>query len=484
MSMLRFRYFCIIMRAYYHDMLKTNVSLLPTMIGQEVTLAGWVNARRNMGKMAFLDVRDRSGIVQVVCSDDLKIGADVLKDVRPEFVVKIVGTVAQRKAGKGAQKDPHASVEVHATSLAILNRAKTPPFEIVNEDRRAREELRMKYRYLDLRHRRVLKIIELRHNVCRYIREYLSNQGFLEIETPYLSKGTPEGAREYIVPARNFPGQFYALPQSPQQFKQLLMVGGIERYFQFARCFRDEDTRDDRQPEFTQLDLEMSFVDEEDVLRLVEDLFTGMVALVTPEKRLTKSPFNRMTYDEAMENYGTDKPDLRKDTNDPDELAFAFITDFPLFEYSTTEQRLVPVHHLFTSPKDEDVALLNTEPAKAKSKQYDLVLNGYEIAGGSIRIHDAEIQKKIFSILKLSDKDVEQRFGHMLEAFSYGAPPHGGIAPGIDRLIAVLANEPNIREVIAFPKTSDGRDLMMDAPSELPKAQIDDAHISVVKKPS
>lgn len=465
-------------------MLKTNISLLPEMIGQEVTLAGWVNARRNMGKMAFLDLRDRSGVVQVVCSEDLKTGADVLKEVRPEFVVKITGTVAQRKAGKGVQKDPLATVEVQAASLTILNRAKTPPFEIVNEDRKAREELRMQYRYLDLRHRRIVKILELRHNVCRYIREYLSNQGFLEIETPYLSKGTPEGAREYIVPARNYPGQFYALPQSPQQFKQLLMVGGIERYYQFARCFRDEDTRDDRQPEFTQLDLEMSFVDEEDVLRLVEDLFTGMVDVVTPEKHLTQRPFIRMTYDEAMKQYGTDKPDLRKDKNDSEELAFVFITDFPLFEYSDTEKKLVSVHHLFTSPKDEDVALLDTDPTKARAKQYDLVLNGYEIAGGSIRIHSADIQKKIFSILKLSEQEAQQRFGHMLEAFSYGAPPHGGIAPGIDRIIAVLANEPNIREVMAFPKTSDGRDLMMGAPSELPKLQIDDAHISIVRKPS
>ena len=465
-------------------MLKTNISLLPEMIGQEVTLAGWVNARRNMGKMAFLDLRDRSGVVQVVCSEDLKTGVDVLKEVRPEFVVKITGTVAQRKVGKGAQKDPLASVEVQAASLTILNRAKTPPFEIVNEDRKAREELRMQYRYLDLRHRRVLKILELRHNVCRYIREYLSNQGFLEIETPYLSKGTPEGAREYIVPARNYPGQFYALPQSPQQFKQLLMVGGIERYYQFARCFRDEDTRDDRQPEFTQLDLEMSFVDEEDVLRLVEDLFTGMVNVVTPEKHMTRRPFIRLTYDEAMKQYGTDKPDLRKDKNDSEELAFVFITDFPLFEYSDTEKKLVSVHHLFTSPKDEDVALLDTDPTKARAKQYDLVLNGYEIAGGSIRIHSADIQKKIFSILKLSEQEAQQRFGHMLEAFSYGAPPHGGIAPGIDRIIAVLANEPNIREVMAFPKTSDGRDLMMGAPSELPKSQIDDAHISIVRKPS
>lgn len=461
-------------------MQKNDIATIVDKVGQQVTLAGWVNARRSMGKIVFFDMRDRSGIVQVVSTSSTLCEPIPMKDIRPEYVLKVSGTVASRKSVKAGISGLDA-IEVAASSIEVLGKAKTPPFEIVNEDRQAREELRMRYRYLDLRHRRMVKILELRHNVCRFIREYLSNQGFLEIETPYLTKGTPEGAREYIVPARNFPGQFYTLPQSPQQFKQLLMVGGIERYFQFARCFRDEDTRDDRQPEFTQLDLEMSFVDVEDVLRLVEDLFTGMAAVVTPEKRLTQSPFIRLTYDEAMEKYGTDKPDLRKDKNDPNELAFVFIVDFPLFERSESEKKLVPVHHLFTSPKDEDVPLLDTDPAKAKSKQYDLILNGFEIAGGSIRIHNAEIQTKIFSILKLSEREAEQRFGHMLEAFSYGAPPHGGIAPGIDRIIAILANEPNIREVIAFPKTSDGRDLMMGAPSELPKEQVEEAHISIRK---
>ncbi len=461
-------------------MIKNDISTIVGMIGQQVTLAGWVHARRSMGKIIFFDLRDRSGIAQVVCPISTPSAPVPVKDVRPEFVLKVTGTVVRRKSVKTGVTGLDA-IEVSASSIEVLGTAKTPPFEIQNEDRRAREELRMRYRYLDIRHRRVTKILELRHNVFRFIREYLSNQGFLEIETPYLTKGTPEGAREYIVPSRNFPGQFYTLPQSPQQFKQLLMVGGIERYFQFARCFRDEDTRDDRQPEFTQLDLEMSFVDVDDVLRLVEDLFTGMSAVVTPEKRLTQSTFFRLTYDEAMETYGTDKPDLRKDKNDPNELAFAFIVDFPLFERSESEKKLVPVHHLFTSPKDEDLPLLDSDPSKARSKQYDLILNGFEIAGGSIRIHDAAIQKKIFSILKLSEREVEQRFGHMLEALSYGAPPHGGIAPGIDRIVAILANEPNIREVIAFPKTSDGRDLMMGAPSPLPPEQVAEANINVRK---
>lgn len=459
---------------------KTDVALTAKMLGSEVTLAGWVHARRDIGKIVFIDLRDRSGIVQVVIGDDLRIGKEEAKRLRPEFVVRIRGMVAERRGAKPS--DSLASVELRATELTVLNEAKTPPFEIANEDRQAREELRLRYRYLDLRHERMQRNLKLRHNVVRFIREYLSNQGFLEIETPCLTKGTPEGSREYIVPSRNFPGQFYTLPQSPQQFKQLLMVAGIERYFQFARCFRDEDTRRDRQQEFTQLDLEMSFVNVEDVLRLVEDMFTGVVQVVTPQKHLTASPFIRLTYAEAMKKYGTDKPDLRKDKNDPNELAFVFIVDFPLFEYSETERKLVPCHNLFTSPKDGQEQLLREDPKRVLSKQYDLVLNGIEVAGGAIRISNAELQRAVFKILKLSDQEIQERFGHMLEAFSYGVPPHGGIAPGIDRIVAVFANEPDVREVIAFPKTSDGRDLMMGAPSGLPDAQVDEAHITVKKE--
>ncbi len=459
-------------------MQKTDVAKIPELIGSEVMLAGWVQARRNMGKIVFIDLRDRTGIVQVVLSHSLAQGADEVKQLRPEYVVEISGAVAERR-GAATTGDPLSRVEVQASRLKILNQAQTPPFEIANEERQAREELRLQYRYLDLRHQRMQRNLKLRHDVVRFIREYLSNLGFWEIETPYLTKGTPEGAREFIVPARKFPGQFYTLPQSPQQFKQLLMVAGVERYFQIARCYRDEDTRGDRQPEFTQLDLEMSFVDAADVLQLTEDLFTSLVAVVTPDKHITTTPWPRLPYEQAIKDYGTDKPDLRKNKNDANELAFAFIVDFPLFEYSETEKKLVPVHHLFTSPRDQDVTLLDTDPGKAKAKQYDLVLNGYEVAGGSIRIHRVDMQKKIFDILKLSEAEVEQRFGHMLRAFSYGAPPHGGIAPGIDRLVAVLANEPDIREVIAFPKTSDGRDLMMGAPSELPRSQLEAAHVSV-----
>lgn len=459
-------------------MLKTDITHVPEMVGQSVTLAGWVQARRNMGKIVFIDLRDRTGIVQVVLGQGVGGSADEVKRLRPEFVVEVTGTVTERR-GAEATAEPLGRWEVQISRLTILNEARTPPFEIATEERQAREELRLQYRYLDLRHQRMQRNLKLRHDVTRFIREYLSNLGFLEVETPYLTKGTPEGAREFIVPSRKFPGQFYTLPQSPQQFKQLLMVAGVERYFQIARCFRDEDTRGDRQPEFTQLDVEMSFVDVDDVLRLTEDLFTSMAAVVTPDKHLTAGPWPRIPYEQAMKEYGTDKPDLRQDKNDPHELAFAFIVDFPLFEYSGKERKLVPMHHLFTSPRNEDVALLDTDPAKIKAKQYDLVLNGYEVAGGSIRIHRADVQKKIFDVLKLSDAEVQQRFGHMLEAFSYGAPPHGGIAPGLDRLVAILANEPDIREVIAFPKTSDGRDVMMGAPSQLPPAQLDEVHVQI-----
>ncbi len=461
--------------------MKTDIAQAAGMIGQKVTLAGWVHARRNLGKLVFLDLRDRSGIVQVILGPALREGVAAVKTVRPEFVVQVTGTVQARAGGRENIERPAGKVEVQATSFVILNQAKTPPFEIANEDRQANEELRMKYRYLDLRHWRMLRNLKLRHDVIRFIREYLSARDFLEVETPYLTKGTPEGAREYIVPARQFPGKFYTLPQSPQQFKQLLMIAGVERYFQIARCFRDEDTRGDRQPEFTQLDVEMSFVDEDDVLAVVEDLLTTLLPAVAPAAKITARPWPRVPYAEAIKKYGTDKPDLRQNTNDPDELAFAFVIDFPLFEFSAEEQRLVPTHHLFTSPKDEDIAMLDRDPVKAKAKQYDLVLNGYEIGGGSIRNHRPELQQKIFKILKLSADEVEERFGHLLEALSFGAPPHGGIALGIDRLIAVLAHEPNIREVIAFPKTSDGRDLMMGAPSELPKAQLHDVHIDVRK---
>jgi aspartyl-tRNA synthetase len=309
-----------------------------------------------------------------------------------------------------------------------------------------------------------------------------------------LTKGTPEGAREFIVPSRLYPGKFYVLPQAPQQFKQLCMVAGLERYFQIARCFRDEDTRGDRQPEFTQLDLEMSFIEEEDILGLMEEMIIELISKVMPEKKITSVPFPRIGFQEAMAKYQTDKPDLRKNKNDPDELALAFIIDFPLFstqggsasggEYSATEKKIVPCHNPFTSPKAGEAERLEREPDKILSRQYDFVCNGFEIAGGAIRIHQPEIQQKVFKILGLSEEEIKAKFGHILEAFTYGVPPHGGIAMGLDRLIMILANEPNIREVIPFPKTADAKDLMMGAPSELSEAQLKEANIKIdIKKP-
>ncbi len=303
------------------------------------------------------------------------------------------------------------------------------------------------------------------------MRQFFNQRQFLEIETPILTKGTPEGAREYVVPARLFPGKAYVLPQSPQQFKQLLMIAGFERYYQLARCFRDEDTRGDRQPEFTQFDLEMSFVEQEDILQLIEQMFVQLIeqinSLSNLSKKITKTPFSHLTYAQAMEKYQTDKPDLRQDKNNPNELAFTWITEIPLFQYSEEEKKIVAGHHPFTMPDQRDLDLLDKDPLKVRSLSYDLVLNGYEIGGGSVRINQPALQQNIFQILRLSNKDIQERFGHLLTALSYGAPPHGGIALGIDRLIMILANQPNIREVIAFPKTTDGRDLMVGAPAEI-----------------
>jgi aspartyl-tRNA synthetase len=449
------------------------------LVGQEVKLQGWVHNHRRLGKMVFVDLRDRSGLVQILFADAL---TEPANQIRPEFVVEVIGTVVERK-GKGANPNqPMGLVEIHASNLKVLSTAMTPPFEINNEEKasNAGEELRLEHRYLDLRRPTMRKRLVLRSNVNASLRNFLRSQDFVEVETPILTKGTPEGAREYIVPSRNFPGKFYVLPQSPQQFKQLLMVGGVERYYQIARCFRDEDQRGDRQPEFTQLDIEMSFVDEEDVLTLVEKMVTSLVQEVVPEKHIRQLPFPRLTYAEAMEKYKSDKPDLRKNKNDPNELAFCFITDFPLFEMSESEKRLVPVHHLFTSPKDTEAFVSGTiKPKDSIAKQYDLALNGFEVAGGSMRIHDPLVQKKVFDILGIPKDEAEMRFGHMLKAFSFGVPPHGGIAFGLDRLVAILAGVQNIREVIAMPKTGDARDPLMGAPSTLPKQQLDDAHIQV-----
>ena len=570
---------------------------------QQVTLAGWVHRRRDHGGVIFLDLRDRYGIVQVTINPTLsKETLDAVSNVRMEWVLQITGTVQKRPAGMQNPKMQTGEVEVIAQSIEVLNRAKNLPFLVSGENDLPDENTRLKYRYLDLRRDRMTRNMILRHKVVKFMRDFLDKQNFIEIETPILFKATPEGARDYLVPSRIYSGQFYALPQSPQQLKQLLMVAGMDRYFQIARCFRDEDLRGDRQPEFTQLDLEMSFVQRDDVLALVEQLYTEMIPSVTPHKKLLSSPWPRFSYREVVERYGTDKPDLRfgmelmdvseifaksefrvfqsaieaggvikcivvpgcaeysrkevdaltesakalgakglatlaitgegvkgtaakfvkpEETEavktktgakegdlilfaadqravvnkvlgglrlifrdrlelaDPDMLAFAWVVDFPMFAWNEEEGKWDAEHHPFTMPQLDDLPKFETNPGEILSDAYDMVCNGYEMASGSIRIHRSDIQLKVFQLLGLRGDEIEQKFGHMLEAFEYGAPPHGGMAPGIDRLVMLLADEPNIREVIAFPKNQAGRDVMADAPSEVEPRQLKELHIQI-----
>lgn len=572
--------------------------LRPAQAGETVTLAGWVHRQRDHGGVTFLDLRDRYGIVQVV-ADPSRPEVHAAQEARAEWVLGVTGVVRRRPAGAENPNMATGEIEVEATRVEVLNPSRPLPF-LINKDEETEESVRLKYRYLDLRRERMQKNIILRHRVVKFIRDYLSERGFLEIETPMLFKTTPEGARDYLVPSRLQPGMFYALPQSPQQLKQLLMVSGFDRYFQIARCLRDEDLRGDRQPEFTQLDLEMSFVERDDVLEVVEGLFTDMVKEILPSKRLLASPWPRLKYHEALERFGTDKPDLRfglelytlneifartdfmvfqnviksggvikclvapgcagytrKEVDDlttfckeqgakglatlaltaegvrgtaqkfikpeeveaikaltgaktgdlvlfiadskaianktlsalrllfrdrlklaaPNLLAFAWVVDFPMFEYNEEEKKWDAAHHPFTMPKMEDLPKFETDPAQILSDAYDMVLNGYETASGSIRIHRSDIQQKVFQLLGLKDEEIQAKFGHMIEAFQYGAPPHGGIAPGIDRLMMIFADEPNIREVIAFPKNQAGRDLMADAPSPASEKQLNELQI-------
>jgi len=578
-------------------------------VGTEVTLAGWVDRRRDHGGLIFIDLRDREGVTQVVF--DPEKSADCHKtasEMRGEYVVQVAGEVSPRPPGTENPKLPTGDIEVIAHSAAILNASKTPPFYI-NEEIEVEEGLRLKYRYLDLRRPRMKKNLELRHRVIKFIRDFMDAHGFIDIETPILTKSTPEGARDYLVPSRVQAGKFYALPQSPQQMKQLLMVAGVEKYFQIARCFRDEDTRADRQPEFTQLDVEMSFIDVDDILKLMEELFMATVKAIKPEMKVLK-PFPRLSYAQAMERYGTDKPDLRfgmeladlteiaartdftvfkdviaqggkvkgicapgcagysrsqlnelnkfvqelgaaglltmslgAESGDlsaltmeevksvaarfmtleqvgqmarllgankgdlllivagnkklvdtvlgelrqhmghqlnlaaPGLFAFAFIQNFPLLRWDGEAKRWDSEHHPFTSPWEEDIPLLESAPEKVRGKHYDVVGNGYELGGGSIRIHTAEMQRKIFRLLGYNDKEIDARFGHMLEAFQYGAPPHGGIALGLDRIVMLLAGEETIREVIAFPKNQSAADLTFDAPSMVSEQQLAELHL-------
>ncbi len=569
--------------------------------GQIATVKGWVSNRRDHGGLIFIDLRDRSGLLQVTVNpDDYAEAHKIAEDVRSEWVLQITGTIQPRPEGTQNPALPTGMYELAAHEITILNSSLTPPFYI-EDNIDVDEALRLKYRYLDLRRPEMYKILKLRYDVTKFIRNYLDNEGFLEIETPILIKSTPEGARDFLVPSRLQPGSFYALPQSPQQMKQLLMVAGVEKYFQIARCFRDEDLRADRQPEFTQLDLEMSFVTEEDIYNLTESLYTEMIQKLTPEKTLP-SPFPRLTYKEAMESFGSDKPDLRFDlpmkdvtsiamqtdfkifhsvidnggiikaicipgkgtasnnsirnlnrlaseVGSPglahirftdsealfspglsmneellselrasvnsegedlivimageesrlntmlgafrievatffdlipaDTLAFCFVTEFPLFEYDESNQTWTSSHHPFTSPQEEDSSKLESgDYGNIKSKAYDLVCNGMELASGSIRIHEQETQQKIFEVLGYTEEEIHSQFGQILEAFQYGAPPHGGIAPGIDRLITILSGTDSIRDVIAFPKTQSGTDLLFGAPSDVDQAQLKDLGIS------
>jgi aspartyl-tRNA synthetase len=453
-------------------------------LGKEVIVKGWVDIRRDHGKLIFLDLRDMTGLVQAVVLPNHAEAKEIAGKLRTEWVVSVSALVNKRPEKMVKTGEPNGDIELEITDIKILNKSETPPFDVRTDGHELGEENRLKYRYLDLRRPRMQRNIRNRSKIVQHIHEQLIAQEFTEIETPILTKSTPEGARDFLVPSRLEKGKFYALPQSPQQYKQLLMVAGIEKYFQIAKCMRDEDTRGDRQPEFTQLDLEMSFVEQEDVMQLTENLLISIVETLYPEKKIQQKPFPRMSYKEAMEKYGIDRPDIREDKNDPNLLAFCWVIDFPFFE--KTETGWTFTHNPFSAAKPEHTEWLRNPEHTDKignilTTQYDVVLNGFEIGGGSIRNHEPELLKRVLAIMGYTDEQIQANFGHMLEAFMYGAPPHGGIAWGLDRLITILQNEPNIREVIAFAKTGEGRDLMMQAPADVSPEQLSELGISVKK---
>ena len=445
---------------------------------QDATLCGWVAARRDHGKLIFIDIRDRYGITQVVFVPSVsKEAHDTAQKLGPEFVIKVTGKVVVRPAKMMNTDISTGEVEVCAEQLEILNESKVPVFEI-DDTVDVSEELRLTYRYLDLRRQKVKQALELRHQLCNTIHQFFNAQQFIEIETPVLTKSTPEGARDFLVPSRLSAGEFFALPQSPQLFKQMLMVAGMDRYYQIVKCFRDEDLRADRQPEFTQLDMEMSFVSEDDIFALTERLFQLIFKAVKGID--LPIPFQRMTHQEAMEKYQSDKPDLRQDG---EAFSFVWIVDFPMFKYNEEEQRWESEHHPFTSIKEEDMSYVESkEYGKVRARSYDLVLNGNEIGSGSVRIHKKDMQKKIFDIIGFSEEEAEKRFGFLLRAFEYGAPPHAGAAYGIDRLVAILTGLDSIRDAIAFPKTQKGNCLITDAPSEIDQDQLEELALMKIKR--
>ena len=463
-------------------MQRTYIKELKNKVGEEVSISCWVDIRRDHGKLIFVDLRDMSGKVQAVALPNHKEAVAVASTIRPEWVVEVTGKVNPRPEKLVNKNEENGAIELEIISINVLNEALTPPLDPRGDGREIDEEVRLKYRYLDLRRPRMQKNIRNRHKVLKFVRDFLDKEGFIEIETPNLTKSTPEGSRDYIVPSRLEQGKFYALPQSPQQYKQLLMAAGMEKYFQVARCFRDEDTRGDRQPEFTQLDMEMSFPTQEEIIQLNEKMMIELVKAVYPEKEIQQIPFPRLTYKEAMEKYNSDKPDLRKDKNNPNLLAFCWVVDFPMFE-KTDDGKWTFTHNPFSAAQPQHIEDLmekkNIENILAA--QYDIALNGCEIGGGSIRNHKPEALKKVFQIMGYEDERIENNFGHMLKAFEMGTPPHGGIAWGIDRLIMFLENEPNIREVIAFAKTGEGKDLMMDSPSEVSTEQLKELGIKIDK---
>lgn len=469
--------------------MRTLIKNLKENIGKEIIVQGWIDVRRDQGKLIFLDIRDFSGKVQAVVLPNYEEVKSVAEKLRNEWVVEVRAKVNKRPEKNIKEEVLNGDIELEVVDIKVLSEAETPAFDISGDGKDINEEIRLEKKYLDMRRDRIQNNLRLRSKVQNFLRKEFLDRDFVEVETPILTNPTPEGARSYVVPSRLWKGNFYALPQSPQQYKQLLMSGGIERYFQFAKCMRDEDTRGDRQPEFTQLDIEMSFVNEEDVRKINEDILIKMIKELFPEKKIQQIPFPILTYKEAMEKYGNDRPDLREDKNDPNLLAFEWIVDFPFFEKTSNsddpeaEGEWTFTHNPFSRPKEENMNDLHEKKniENIFTQQYDIIMNGYELGGGSIRNHKADDLKKVLEILGHSEEKIEKNFGHMLRAFRSGTPPHGGIAWGFDRLMMILLNEPNIREVIAFPKTGEGKDLLIQTPAPTSEKHLKELGIKLEK---